>query len=156
MPIRSPGGAGYAPGLGVGLTASGCAGGPSGVGLTAAFAVGPAFLGDARRRGAFFADFFLIVLVFLTVLAFLRVAALVTGVFLRFAQPPGTLTGHDGCAWAARAGRRDLVSRFSRRNLALPVTRLPMFDRWQTSRPALPHPRAPPVASWLQLAGGLG
>jgi hypothetical protein len=44
-----------------------------------------AFWGDARRKGAFFATFFLIVLVFLTVAAFLRVAALVTGVFLRFA-----------------------------------------------------------------------
>jgi hypothetical protein len=53
--------------------------------LTAAFAIGLAFLGDTRRRGAFFADFFLIVLGFLTVVVFLRVAALVTGVFLRFA-----------------------------------------------------------------------
>ena len=40
---------------------------------------GLAFLGDARRAGAFFARFFL------TVLVFLRVAALVTVVFLRFA-----------------------------------------------------------------------
>ena len=63
------------------------AAGLTGTGLTAAFAVGLAFLGDARRRGAFFADFFLIVLVFLTVLDCLRVAALVTGVFLRFALP---------------------------------------------------------------------
>jgi hypothetical protein len=42
-------------------------------------------LGDTRRRGAFFGGFFLIVLVFLTAVAFLRVA--VTGVFLRFALP---------------------------------------------------------------------
>ena len=82
-----PDGAACALGLGVGLTASGCAGGLTGVGLTAAFTVGLAFLGDARRSGAFFADFFLIVLVFLTVVAFLRVAALVTGVFLRLALP---------------------------------------------------------------------
>jgi hypothetical protein len=40
---------------------------------------GVAFLGDARRTGAFFARSFL------TVLVFLRVAALVTVVFLRFA-----------------------------------------------------------------------
>ena len=53
--------------------------------MTAAFAVGLAFSGDARRTGAFFAGFFLIVLVFLTVVVFLRAAALVTGVFLRFA-----------------------------------------------------------------------
>jgi hypothetical protein len=46
--------------------------------LTAAFAVGLAFLGDARRTGAFFAGFFL------TVVVFLRVASL-TGVFFRFA-----------------------------------------------------------------------
>jgi hypothetical protein len=52
--------------------------------LTAAFAVGLAFLGDARPRGAFFAAFFLIALVFLTVVVFLRVAAFVTGVFWRF------------------------------------------------------------------------
>jgi hypothetical protein len=45
--------------------------------LTAAFAVGLAFLGDARRTGAFFAGFFL------TVVVFPRVAAL-TGVFFRF------------------------------------------------------------------------
>ena len=48
-------------------------------------AVGLAFLGDARRTGAFFAGFFLMVLVFLTVVVFLRVAALEPGIFLRFA-----------------------------------------------------------------------
>jgi hypothetical protein len=53
--------------------------------LTAAFAVGLAFLGDARRTGAFFAGFFLMVLVFLTVVVFLRVAALEARVFLRLA-----------------------------------------------------------------------
>ena len=37
-----------------------------------------AFLGNARRKGAFFATFFLFVFVFLTVVAFLRAAALVT------------------------------------------------------------------------------
>jgi hypothetical protein len=47
--------------------------------LTAASAVGLAFLGDARRISAFFAGFFL------TVVVFLRVVALVIGVFLRFA-----------------------------------------------------------------------
>ncbi len=67
------------------MAVTGCAGGLGGVGLTAAFAVGPAFLGDARRTGAFFAGFFLTVLVFLTLLVFLRVAAFVTRVFLRFA-----------------------------------------------------------------------
>ena len=90
MPIRSSDnsvGAGCAAKLGVGLIASGCAGGLTGVGLTAAFAVGLAFFGDTCRRGAFFAAFFLIVLVFLIVVVFLRVAALVTGVFLRFALP---------------------------------------------------------------------
>jgi hypothetical protein len=46
--------------------------------LAAAFTVGLAFLGDARRTDAFSAGFFL------TVLVFLRVAALVAG-FLRFA-----------------------------------------------------------------------
>jgi len=67
------------------VAVTGCAGGLAGVGLTAAFAVGLAFLGDARRTGAFFAGFFLMVLVFLTVVVFLRVAALEAGVFLRFA-----------------------------------------------------------------------
>ena len=49
--LGSCGGAGCAAKLGVGLIASGCAGGLTGVGLTAAFAVGLAFLGDTRRRG---------------------------------------------------------------------------------------------------------
>ena len=66
-PIRSPGGAGCAGRLGFGVAATGCAGGLGGVGLTAAFAVGLAFLGDARRTGAFFAGFFLTVVVFLRV-----------------------------------------------------------------------------------------
>ena len=52
--------------------------GLAGVGSTADFAVGLGFLGDARRTGAFFAGFFL------TVVVFLRVAAL-TGAFFRFA-----------------------------------------------------------------------
>ena len=56
---------------------TGCAGGPAGVGSSAAFAVGLAFLGDARRTGAFFAG------LFLTVVVLLRVVAL-TGVFFRF------------------------------------------------------------------------
>src|SRR6266508_5578203 len=65
------------------LTASGCARWLTGVGLTATFAVDLALLRAARRGGAFFAAFFLITLVFLTV--FLRLAVLVTVVFLRFA-----------------------------------------------------------------------
>src|SRR5262249_5478347 len=69
--------------LGGGLTASGCARWLTGVGLTATFAVDLALVRAARRGGAFFAASFLIVLVFLT--AFLRLAVLVTVVFLRFA-----------------------------------------------------------------------
>src|SRR4029453_12701243 len=65
------------------LTASGCARWLTGVGLTATFAVRLALVRVARRGGAFFAAFFLIILVFLTV--FLRLAVLVTVVFLRFA-----------------------------------------------------------------------
>src|SRR6516164_3946791 len=65
-----------------GLTVSGCVCWP-GLGLTATFAVGLALVRSARRGGAFFAASFLIVLVFLTV--FLRLAVLVTVVFLRFA-----------------------------------------------------------------------
>jgi hypothetical protein len=61
------------------VAATGCAGRLAGVGLTATFAVVLAFLGDARRTSAFFAGFFL------TVVVFLRVVALVIGVFLRFA-----------------------------------------------------------------------
>ena len=61
-----------------------CAGGLIGVGLTAEFAIGLAFLADARRRGAFFGAFFLIVLVLLANVVFFRVAAFVPGVFLRF------------------------------------------------------------------------
>jgi hypothetical protein len=76
-PIRSSRGVGCAVGLGV--AARGCARGLVGVGLPAAFAVGLELLGDARRTGAFFAGFFL------TVLVFLRAAALVTRGFLRFA-----------------------------------------------------------------------
>jgi hypothetical protein len=83
--LGSAGGAGCA--LGVGLTGSGCAGGLTGVELTATFALGLAFSGDTRGKGAFFAGFFLIVLVFLAVVVFLRLAALATGVFLRFALP---------------------------------------------------------------------
>ena len=67
---------------GGGLTASGCGRWLAGLGLTATFAVGLALVRAARRGGAFFAAFFLIVLVFLT--AFLRLAVLVTVVFLRF------------------------------------------------------------------------
>jgi hypothetical protein len=70
-------------GIDVGLIASGCARWLTGVGLTATFAVGLALVRVARRGGAFFAAFFLITLVFLTV--FLRLAVLVTVVFLRFA-----------------------------------------------------------------------
>ena len=53
--------------------------GPADLGLTAAFAVGVAFLADERRSSAFFAGFFLAVAVYL------RVVALVTWDFLRFA-----------------------------------------------------------------------
>jgi hypothetical protein len=60
------------------VAAAGFAGGLAGLGLTAAFAVGVAFLGDERRTSAFFAAFFLAAV-------FLRVVALVTGGFLRFA-----------------------------------------------------------------------
>src|SRR4029450_5873385 len=69
--------------LGGGLAASGCARWLTGLGLTVTFAVGLALVRVARRRGAFFAAFFLIVLVFLTV--FLRLALLATVVLLRFA-----------------------------------------------------------------------
>src|SRR5262245_22176972 len=69
--------------LGGGLTVSGCARWLTGLGLTATFAVGLALVRTARRGGVFFAAFFLIVLVFLTV--FLRLAVLVTVVVLRFA-----------------------------------------------------------------------
>jgi hypothetical protein len=65
--MRSPGGAGCAGRLGFGVAATSCAGELGGVGLTAAFAVGLAFLSDARRTGAFFAGFFLTVVVFLRV-----------------------------------------------------------------------------------------
>ena len=68
---------------GGGLTASGCARWPTGLGLTATFAVGLALVRAARRGGAFFAAFFLMILVFLTV--FLRFVLLVTVVFWRFA-----------------------------------------------------------------------
>jgi hypothetical protein len=54
------------------------AGGLTGVGLAAAFAVGVAFLGDARRTSVFSAGFFL------TAMVFLRAVALPTTVFLRF------------------------------------------------------------------------
>jgi hypothetical protein len=69
---------------GIGLTASGSAGALAG---TATFAVGLAFLDDTRRTGAFFGAFFLIALVFLTAVAFLRLATLLTSVFLGFALP---------------------------------------------------------------------
>jgi hypothetical protein len=84
--MRSPCSAGGGCALGVGLTASGCAGALTGVGLIATFALGLAFSGDTRK-GAFLVGFFLIVLVFLTVVAFLRVAALLPCVFLRLALP---------------------------------------------------------------------
>src|SRR5205807_2797015 len=83
--MRSPGGAGFAGGLGIGLAVLRRAGGRVGFRLIAAFAVGLAFRGDARRTGAFFAGLFLVVLAFLAVAVFFRVAALATGVFLRFA-----------------------------------------------------------------------
>src|SRR5215467_6038244 len=65
---------GFAGRLGGGLTASGCARWLIGLGLTAIFAVGLALVRSARRGGVFF---------FPTV--FLRLAVLVTVVFLRFA-----------------------------------------------------------------------
>jgi hypothetical protein len=58
---------------GIGLAASGSAGALTGVASTATFAAGLAFLDDTRRTGAFFDAFFLIALVFLTAVAFLRV-----------------------------------------------------------------------------------
>jgi hypothetical protein len=51
--------------------------------LTATLAVGSASVRAARRGGAFFAAFFLMILVLLTV--FLRLTPLVTVVFRRFA-----------------------------------------------------------------------
>src|SRR5262245_533349 len=68
---------------GGGLAASGCARWLTGLGLTATLAVGSPLLRAARRGGAFFAAFFLTILVFLTV--FLRFALLVAVVFRRFA-----------------------------------------------------------------------
>ena len=65
---------GFAGRLGIGVTADG----PADLGLTAAFPAGVAFLADERRTNAFFAVFFLAAV-------FLRVVALVTGGFLRFA-----------------------------------------------------------------------
>src|SRR5262249_32425194 len=70
MPIRSPGGAGCAGRVGVGVAGTGCAGGLTGGGLIAAVAGGLAFFGDARRGGAFFARFFLTFVVLLRVVAF--------------------------------------------------------------------------------------
>ncbi len=75
--MRSPGGTGCADKLGVPAAVTDCAGGLAGLRLTATFAFGLAFLGDARWTGAFFAGFFFVVVVFL------RVAALVTRDFLR-------------------------------------------------------------------------
>ena len=71
----------------IGLTASGYAGALAGVASTATLAGRLAFLNDTRRTGAFFGAFFLIALVFLTAVAFLRLATLLTSVFLRFALP---------------------------------------------------------------------
>jgi hypothetical protein len=85
-PMRCAAALGCAGRLGGGLTASGCARWLTGVGLTATFAVDLALVRAARRGGAFSAAFFLIILVFLTV--FLRLAVLVTVVFLRFALAP--------------------------------------------------------------------
>jgi membrane-associated HD superfamily phosphohydrolase len=65
------------------LTASGCARGLTGLGFTATLAVGSALVRAARRGGAFFAAFFRMILVFLTV--FLCFVLLVTVVFRRFA-----------------------------------------------------------------------
>src|SRR5262249_54409329 len=69
--------------LGGHLTASGRGRWRTGVGLTALFVAELALARAARRGGAVFAAFFLIILVFLTV--FLRFAVLLTVVFLRFA-----------------------------------------------------------------------
>jgi hypothetical protein len=65
------------------LAASGCRRWLTGLGLTATFAVGSGLVRAARPGGAFFAVFFLTILVFLAV--FLRFALLVTVVFRRFA-----------------------------------------------------------------------
>src|SRR5262249_57816675 len=76
-----------------GFTASGCARWLTGVGLTGTFAVGLALVRAARRGGAFFAASFLIALVFLTV--FLRLAVLVTVVFLRSSRFPGRAASRE-------------------------------------------------------------
>ena len=85
----------------------------TGVGSTATFAVGLAFSGDTRGKGAFFAGFFLIVLVFLTVVAFLRVAALMPCFFLRLAWPLAffvvAATTSLDAHWILRGLRRLLV-----------------------------------------------
>src|SRR6516225_7264057 len=67
--------------VGGGSTVSGCARWLTGLGLTTTFAVGLVLVRAARRGGAFFAAFFLIIPVFLT--GFLCLAVLVA--FLRFA-----------------------------------------------------------------------
>src|SRR5262245_22596682 len=68
---------------GGGLPASGCARWLTGVGLTATFAVDLALVRGARRGAPFLAACFLVLIVCLPV--FLRLAAFLTVVFLRFA-----------------------------------------------------------------------
>ena len=92
------------------MAATGRAGGLAGLGLAAALAVGMAFLGDARRTSVFFAGFFLAVAVFL------RVVALVTGVFLRFALVLPLaffLVGIYSLPYGLPKERGDVLSRFS-------------------------------------------
>ena len=63
------------------MAATGCVGGVAVVGLAAPLAVGLAFLGDARRTGAFLAGFFL------TTVVLLRVARLLIGAFFGLVLP---------------------------------------------------------------------
>ena len=60
---------------------AGCPGWVAGFGLAAPLTVGPAFLGDARRTGAFSAS------LFLTTFVLLRVAGLLTEAFFRLVLP---------------------------------------------------------------------
>src|SRR5262245_1168900 len=117
--------------LGGRLTASRCARWLTGVGLTATFAGNLALVRVARRGGAFFAAFFLIVLVFLTVLP--RLAVLVMLVFLRFAL---------ALVFVAIAA-----------SLTLTALGKSSSVRWNARRVLIQSPRRPAPAACLKFGG---
>src|SRR5262249_29043557 len=86
-PIRSPGGAGCAGRVGVGVAGTGCGGGVIGGGVFAGVAAGPGFFFGVGRGGGLFFAFFFLFLGFFIVVALVGRGCLLSCLWLSFLSP---------------------------------------------------------------------